>query len=227
MNIITSNSGLVQLQTSACCNLIIDRRFEMKKSNYIMAIISFLLFMTMAHFVYHEISIPGDTYLLSMASRLDVLSLFSVVGTKAVIGLFTVLLILFLWWVKKDFAGILTVVVAVAGSNVMNKVIKSLMARERPSLAHGEEGYSFPSGHAMVGLVFLLILAYFISKEFSSFKVKIIFYTLAIGLAFLTGVSRIVEQAHYPSDVLGGFLLGYSFFVLSISLYEHRPKEEK
>ncbi|MFI8576524.1 phosphatase PAP2 family protein [Rossellomorea aquimaris] len=199
----------------------------MKKFQYITAIISFVLFMTIAHFVFYEMEILGDEYLLTHMSNLHLIELFSVIGTELVIGIASIALILYLWWAKKDFIGIITVVVLVAGSNVLNKAIKGLMERERPPFSHGEEGFSFPSGHAMVGLVFLLVIAYFISREISSTGMKVTLFILAIILSLLTGISRIVEQAHYPSDVAAGYLLGYSFFVLCIFLYEKRPKQER
>ncbi|MBN8192551.1 phosphatase PAP2 family protein [Bacillus sp. NTK074B] len=195
----------------------------MKKIHYITAIISFVLFMTIAHFVYHEMDIIGEEYLLTNMNNLHFLKQFSVIGTEVMIGIGSIAIILYLWWVKKDFVGIITVVVLVAGSNVLNKLIKGLMERERPPLSHGEEGFSFPSGHAMVGLVFLLVIAYFISKELSSAGMKITLFTIAVILSLLAGFSRVVEQAHYPSDVAAGFLLGYSLFVLCIFLYEKRP----
>lgn len=199
----------------------------MKKFQYIMAIISFVLFMTIAHFVFYEMEILGDEYLLSSMSNLHLIELFSVIGTELVIGIASIALILYLWWAKKDFVGIITVVVLVAGSNVLNKTIKGLMERDRPPFSHGEEGFSFPSGHAMVGLVFLLVTAYFISREISSTVMKVGLFILAFTLSLLTGLSRIVEQAHYPSDVAAGYLLGYSYFVLCIFLYEKRQKQEK
>jgi undecaprenyl-diphosphatase len=195
----------------------------MKKPFYISGILSFVLFMTIAHFVFHELSMPWDPYLLERLGHLHFIEIFSVVGTELVIGGGSILLILYLWWMKKDFAGILTVVVAVAGSNVLNKVIKNLMERDRPPFLHGEDGFSFPSGHAMVGIVFLLTAAYFISKEVSSIKLKWGIYTLALLIGFLTGLSRVVEQAHFPSDVLAGFLVGFSIFTLTTFLYEKRP----
>ncbi|MCA0149068.1 phosphatase PAP2 family protein [Rossellomorea vietnamensis] len=195
----------------------------MNKTLSISAIISFVLFMTIAHFVYHDMEIFGEDYLLTNMGDMNVLEPFSVIGTELVIGIATIALILFLWWVKKDYAGIITVVVLVAGSNVLNKAIKGWMERERPPFSHGEEGFSFPSGHAMVGIVFLLVIAYFLSKEISTMGMKVTIFTLAVILSLLAGFSRVAEQAHYPTDVAAGFLLGYSFFVLCIFLYEKRP----
>ncbi len=197
----------------------------MKKVQYITAIISFVLFMTIAYFVFHEMEIFGEDDLLAKMKELSFIGGFSMIGTQLVIGIASIALILYLWWVKKDYVGILTVVVLIAGSNVLNKAIKGLMKRERPPFSHGEEGFSFPSGHAMVGLAFLLVVAYFISKEFSSTRVKVGIFTFAVILTILTGLSRVAEQAHYPSDVAAGFLLAYTFFVLCIFLYEKRPEK--
>ncbi|BDG32595.1 hypothetical protein PthBH41_23070 [Parageobacillus thermoglucosidasius] len=47
----------------------------------------------------------------------------------------------------------------------LNTFIKDLVGRERPPLAQGVQGFSFPSGHAMVGSIYLLLIAYFLSKE--------------------------------------------------------------
>ena len=41
---------------------------------------------------------------------------------------------------------------AVALGNEVSKLIKDLVGRERPVLGATEESFSFPSGHAMVGL---------------------------------------------------------------------------
>ncbi|MGG3914750.1 phosphatase PAP2 family protein [Rossellomorea vietnamensis] len=195
----------------------------MNKILSITAIISFVLFMTIAHFVYHDMEIVGEDYLLTNMGGLNALEPFSVIGTELVIGIATIALILSLWWIKKDYAGIITVVVLVGGSNVLNKAIKGWMERERPPFSHGEEGFSFPSGHAMVGIVFLLVIAYFVSKEISTLGMKVTIFTVAVILSLLAGFSRVAEQAHYPTDIAAGFLLGYSFFVLCIFLYEKRP----
>jgi membrane-associated phospholipid phosphatase len=53
---------------------------------------------------------------------------------------------------------------AVAGSAVLNYVLKGLFARPRPHFAHllqVETSYSFPSGHAMESFVVYGMLAYF------------------------------------------------------------------
>jgi len=39
------------------------------------------------------------------------------------------------------------------------------------------------------------------------------------ALALLTGLSRLSLQVHYPSDVLGGFVLGGAYLAACLALY--------
>jgi undecaprenyl-diphosphatase len=201
-----------------------NKEFRMKKVQYVFASFAFILFLFIFTSVYQNGTVRGDSTFFPLFENMMFLKPFSIIGTELVIGTISILLMFYLWLRKKDYLGVLTVVVAVAGSNVINKLLKSTVERERPPFSHGEDGFSFPSGHAMVGLVFLLLLVYFISKEVQSTKIKLIFYSGGVLLALFTGMSRVVEKAHYFSDVLAGFLLGYAYFTLCIVLYETSSK---
>ncbi len=199
----------------------------MNRVIYFSGIVSFILFLYVFFLVHTNRVETFDEVLFGWFEPATAIVPFTVIGTELVIGITSILLILFLWWKKKDYVGILTVVVAVGGGNVMNQWLKGFEERPRPPFLHGEDGYSFPSGHAMVGLIFLLVVAYYLSKEFKNHHIKIAFYLGATLLALLTGLSRIVEKAHFPSDVLAGFLIGYAFFVLCLFLYEKAPRDWK
>lgn len=85
-------------------------------------------------------------------------------------------------------------------------ILKPLIARERPfleltgynNLISAPMSYSFPSGHTMSSFTAATVL-YCRQKSSSIF-----FYTVAA----LIGFSRIYLFVHYPSDVLGGAVLG-------------------
>lgn len=96
--------------------------------------------------------------------------------------------------------------------------MKMFFARPRPPypLFHKEESFSFPSGHATFGFIFYGTLAYFIWLTNLPKIWKYIAMTFLIALSLTIGFSRVYLRVHYPSDVLGGFCLGYSWLFLMI-----------
>lgn len=153
----------------------------------------------------------------------------SQLGTKQGIGIVALLFIGWLWWRKKDYTGIAVFVLAIALGNIVNKYIKSLVGRERPTTAPAEDllSLSFPSGHAMVGIILYLLMAFFLLNHLKKKSIKAV-VGVALGvLVLLVGVSRNVLLAHYPSDVIGGFALGYLWTYGWIIAYEIIVKKQK
>ena len=96
--------------------------------------------------------------------------------------------------------------------------MKMFFARPRPPypLLYKEESFSFPSGHATFGFIFYGTLAYFIWLTNLPKMWKYIAMTFLIALSLTIGFSRVYLRVHYPSDVLGGFCLGYFWLFLMI-----------
>ncbi len=143
-------------------------------------------------------------------------------GSKIGIGVVSISLILWLWFMKKDFAGIVVVVVGVGLGNQLNELIKNIIDRPRPSLEHlvKVNSYSYPSGHAMVGIILYMVVAYFILKEIKMPSIKWLIGVWVARLIFLVGASRVVLQVHFPSDVFGGFAWGYIWVYMILFIYE-------
>lgn len=99
---------------------------------------------------------------------------------------------------------------AILGAGLLVNILKYIVGRPRPHLldAVGPFGFkpfdfsyhyvSFPSGHACTAAVLATLLALWFPRY------RIVAYA---GLA-LIAVSRVLVQAHYPSDVLVGFTIG-------------------
>ena len=90
------------------------------------------------------------------------------------------------------------------GSSLIEHGFKFLVGRPRPS------GFSlgFPSGHSTAAAAFAIVLVYIVSRERLTQGQRHAIQALAIGVMVLVGWARIVLHAHWPTDVLGGFLLG-------------------
>lgn len=112
---------------------------------------------------------------------------------------------------------------------VLNVIVKDLIRRPRPGvdLVHVFQilnSYSFPSGHVMfyVGFFgFLWFLTYTVLKRSLWRTLLLILFG---GLIVLVGISRIYLGEHWPSDVLGAYLLGGLTLVAILPFYRWGKK---
>lgn len=119
-------------------------------------------------------------------------------------------------YVQEDVLAAETALLAVESffvAGFFSELMKHTAQRHRPR--HTDSPYdfdgplgsrdnlSFPSGHATVAFAVATVLAeqYSHKQGFSSFM---------YGLAALTALSRVVKNAHWPSDVFFGSVLGYT-----------------
>jgi membrane-associated phospholipid phosphatase len=116
-----------------------------------------------------------------------------------------IVLFCFLWWGVSWKLGA-KLYAALVLSVYLNAVIKDWVAQPRPfeyadveSVTRPDE-FGFPSGHAQhAALIWPLLAVHFRKRWFTAF---------AMAMVFLIGFSRVQLGVHFPSDVLGGWLLG-------------------
>lgn len=103
----------------------------------------------------------------------------------------------------------------------INLVLKNTIKRPRPIGVKLVEahGYSFPSGHSSISTAIGIILIYFILKRAKNKKVAYILSGLILIYLLLVGFSRVYVGAHYPTDILGGWLIAIIWSYVSISAY--------
>lgn len=143
-------------------------------------------------------------------------------GDKIGIGAIAIVVIAWLWIRRRDYAGMAAFVLSVGLGNEFNKIIKVAVARPRPSFHEitDADSMSFPSGHAMVGFILYMFIAYLIASGLKNKAQRWIVAAVAFLFVLLIGISRIVLGAHYPSDIIGGYTLGLIWLFLWITLYE-------
>ncbi|UJF27363.1 phosphatase PAP2 family protein [Planococcus sp. 107-1] len=172
---------------------------------------------------FREIDRTMSQYLKDMR----VLDGMSLLGDQWVIFAVSIALLLYLWLSQRNYRAMLFVVLSVGAGNALNQLLKHLFERERPDFPHGLESFSFPSGHAMVGLLYLFTAAYFIAENGLSKTVRWIVWIIAIGLILSIGLSRVAGSEHYFSDVLAGWFAGYTWFIAVAIWYESRLRALK
>ncbi|CRF53020.1 Membrane-associated phospholipid phosphatase [Helicobacter ailurogastricus] len=127
------------------------------------------------------------------------------------------------WWVfqKRTALGVWFFSTVFVGE-VALKGLKQLVARPRPAtngelyLAHG---FSFPSGHALAAALFYGLLALLLCFSRASVGAKVGGFALLFFWIFLMMYDRVYLGVHYPTDVLGGFLMGMGFVCCSMGFY--------
>ena len=126
--------------------------------------------------------------------------------------------------------------VTVGGSALLNTTIKLALERTRPPTAAAltsAHGFSYPSGHTQAATVtysaILLVVGWQLSRPGP--RLRLASATIVTALVAAVGVSRVLLGAHWPSDVLGGWLLGSAWvataaIVLSrLQIRAHLPRE--
>jgi undecaprenyl-diphosphatase len=96
-------------------------------------------------------------------------------------------------------------------ASVVNQAVKAFIARERPDLLEPivvEHGFSFPSGHAALGMVAYGVLGVLVMRSRMPLAVRRGIVVMLGVLILLIGVSRIWLGVHYPTDVLAGWTAG-------------------
>ena len=89
--------------------------------------------------------------------------------------------------------------------------IKNLVDRPRPDPSLIEQratftSESFPSGHVLGGTVLFLLAAWLIAGRLPAGWPRVVTWAIAVAACALGGIANVYEGAHWPSDVLGGYL---------------------
>jgi len=138
----------------------------------------------------------------------DVATVISAIGS--VLGVFLIVLFFSIYFYKKkDFFVLKIFYLAIFLDLLLVYSFKYLIGRIRPDNLWFMT-LSFPSGHTTMGVVlFGFIYCYFYKKN------NTISYA-SLSLLFLIGLSRIILNVHWFTDVLAGYFLGFSILIFCL-----------
>ena len=139
---------------------------------------------------------------------------FSLIGGETV-SLLLMMVILFCY--KKELGK--RCALSIIAASMFFPMIKNILLRIRPYIAHPDrikalsiveadanpldsvqQGFSFPSGHCAMSVATYGTIALDIRKRWMWF--------VAVAAPLLIGLSRFMVGVHYPTDVLGGWIVG-------------------
>jgi undecaprenyl-diphosphatase len=131
---------------------------------------------------------------------------------------------LYLWYREKRHV-VAGVLIAPALAVAVYETVKRLYGRARPTgFARASDGtFSFPSAHATAAAAVCCTLAYLLWREGLVGRAGALL--LGVLVPVLVGASRVYLDAHWATDVLGGWSAGLFIAALSASLY-HRTRRQ-
>jgi len=144
-------------------------------------------------------------------------------GSSKFLFPFTALITFMLLLARRRSEALLLVVSQISAALVI-VIIKTLVARERPSLWETEWywGASFPSGHTLAVATFVTAAYLCMLKIRPDAQGMII--ALATLWIFLVGLSRLVLGVHWPTDVLAAVCIGtFLPLIIKVVMHLHQP----
>lgn len=177
--------------------------------------VGFVLFTVVFVWLTHEV-LKGDTLSLDNSILYTINSWstpfwnqFFLIATQfgdvpAVVGIMGVTLAILI--ARRRYHKAIVVAAAVGGIAALSLVLKVVFGRPRPDLWEqliSISSYAFPSAHAMVSAILAACLIYLSWKTRYVGIVAIFATVYALVIAF----SRLYLGVHYPTDIIGGWIL--------------------
>ena len=111
-----------------------------------------------------------------------------------------------------------------SSSNLLNWIVKRLVKRPRPSrelvtVTRTINEPSFPSGHVMHYINWFGLLTYLLVTNWRSGKLRNSLIAICTSMIAFIGPSRVYLGAHWPSDVMAGYIYGGLWFGGVMAIY--------
>ena len=126
------------------------------------------------------------------------------------------------WW---GLGSALAMGLTTLASAFASEVLKFYFGRLRPDLVPQLDSIhnaSYPSGHANnAAVVYMLFIMLVPQARHPGWQLA------AAAMIIITGLSRIMLGVHWPTDVIGGWILGASFACVAAGVISYREHQRK
>ncbi len=101
---------------------------------------------------------------------------------------------------------------------ILNCIIKPIIQRPRPPFELQQvihpHSFSYVSSHSLVTMALYGMVIYYFYKYCSNKQIKYSVITISAIWILFVGISRIWLGVHYPTDVLGAYILGFILLMI-------------
>ncbi|MEH7180310.1 phosphatase PAP2 family protein [Neobacillus vireti] len=204
-----------------------NSQFQLTRA-FLISLVALLAFSVVAMLVRAEKIIDFDNAVISAVQSQEspfltrIMEFFTTVGSTLWVVIICLLILIFLYKMLHHRHELVLFIVVVAGSPLLNMVLKEIFQRARPDLNRLIEisGYSFPSGHAMNAFTVYGILTFLLWRHIFNLTGRTLLLLFSSFVVFMIGVSRIYLGVHYPSDIIGGYLASGCWLAASIWVFQ-------
>ncbi|KRC76151.1 PAP2 superfamily protein [compost metagenome] len=158
-------------------------------------------------------------------SLLWLLSWFTYLGDRNLLTVLSVLMTVYLLW-RGQWPLALFCAIATGMGGALNWLLKHTFERVRPEHDHGyasAAGWSFPSGHSSASMAVYGTACYLLWRLAPpAWRMPCV--AIAAALIMAIGLSRILLQVHFASDVAAGLAVSLGWMALCVAVVERvRP----
>ena len=153
----------------------------------------------------------------------NILSLCYYAGDTESAGIITAIVVIYLfirrWWQEGLWFSIAT-----AGALYwVGIVFKPLFDKDRPPFERDPSihGAAFPSGHATGNTILYFFIAYLLASQYPHLGRR--FHLIAVGWLILMGLGSMRVGAHWPTDIMGGYCLGFLWLMVCLAMLHTTP----
>ncbi len=174
-----------------------------------------ILFILMKLNISTKLDVVINLFFVSIQTNFLV-SLFLIItelGSSIFVGIVSIFVAIYLY-VNKSFKALKIFISAIVIELGVVYILKHLISRIRPFNTL-KTLFSFPSGHAAISIVFLGFISWFFWN-----KNKFVSYTMWV-LILLIGISRLVLNMHWFTDVLAGYAIGLAILSFCVFFYNN------
>jgi undecaprenyl-diphosphatase len=204
-----------------------DIRTRDRRGLALVAAVTLIPFVLLAVWAKYLSPADWELYVLSELARLNVGLMAVVTGTLNAVGnlpvwAVVILLTSLLVWHERGTRAAVLVALTFA-SDLFAFLVKLLVERARPDTAaafFGPDNFAYPSGHTVRATAFVATLIW----VFAPARLRLPLAVLGGALAgAVMGFARVSLGVHWPTDVIGGTLLGLAWFSITAAVLWVEP----